>query len=371
MVGDVTTPAGFVGAVVSDAWWLRASDLADQIDKAPSKPSDSLWYKFAQGWLCLISAELTLLSRFNEIYPEGAEHGPPSDTLFKVTCRISPIEGSSLAAIIFDDPEPLDSFEFCRALFPDRGYAEGPAGPDGWRTISINDGSSKPLIALRGPHAIVDLDQVWQPLVANYAVSRVLRLQRHLLFFHAGSIGINGRGLMVTGPKNSGKTTTSMTLASRGHSFLGDEMAAVDKKSGAMFPFRRAASIRTGPRSSRVDDQITSRSFRSEKFPDGGERVLANIGEMFPDAAPAAATLTSIFFLRGFAAKPAAAPFPFGVEHFHMLSPLACSMWGVPAVTRMMDLARLAGRAKCYFLDLGKPDDTADLIEQIVRGDTE
>jgi hypothetical protein len=357
--------------VTSGAWWLHASNLTDESNGAPSKPAEGLWYRFAQGWLCLICAEPTLSNRFNEIYPEGADSGPPSNCQIRVTCRVRPIEGASLARIDFEDPESLDSFAFCRTLFPDRGYAEGPPGPDGWRTISINDSSARPFIALRGLQAIVDLNQIWQPFVANYAVSRVLRLQRQLLFFHAGSIGINGRGLMITGAKNSGKTTTSMTLASRGHSFLGDEMAAVDKKSGAMFPFRRAASIRAGPRSNRVDDQISKRNLRSERFPDGGERILANVGEMFPAAASASATLTSIFFLRGFAAKPVASPFPFGVEHFHMLSPLACSMWGVPAVTRMMDLARLAGRTKCYFLDLGDPDETADLIEQIVLGDVE
>lgn len=370
MVGDVTTPWGVVGIVTSDAWWLRATEFADADERAPSDPACGLWYRFAQGWLRLICAEPTLSNRFNEIYPEGADSAPPEGSLLQVVCRVRPIEGTSLAAIVFEDPEPLDSFAFCRTLFPDRGYAEGPATADGWRTLSINGDSSKPFIALRGLHAIVDCDQVWQPFVANYAVSRVLRLQRQLLFFHAGSIGIDGRGLMITGPKNSGKTTTSMTLASRGHSFLGDEMAAVDKKS-AMFPFRRAVSIRKGPRSSRVDDQMSKRSLRSEKFPDGGERVLANLGEMFPEAAAVSANLTSIFFLRGFATKPAAALFPFGIEHFHMLSPLACSMWGVPAAARMMDLARLAGRAKCYFLDLGNTDDTADLIEQIVLGDVQ
>ena len=347
---------------------MQASALAEISETASSKAAEGIWYRFAQGWLCLICAEPTLSRRFNEIYPEGAASSPPSDSSLKVICRVRPIEGSSLAAIVFDDPEPLDSFAFCRTLFPDRGYAEGPAGPGDWRTISIKDSSAKPFIALRGLHAIVDLEQVWQPFVANYAVSRVLRLQRQLLFFHAGSIGINGRGLMVTGSKNSGKTTTSMTLASRGHSFLGDEMAAVDKRSGAMFPFRRAASVRTGPRSNRVDDQMGKRDFRSERFPDGGERVLANVGEMFPGAAAAATTLTSIFFIRGFSVEPDASPFAFGMEHFRMLSPLACSMWGIPAATRMMDIARLVGRAKCYFLKLGDPDDTADLIEQIVRG---
>jgi hypothetical protein len=317
----------------------------------------------------LICAEPSLSNRFNEIYPEGAEPASAGDSLFQVTCRVGPIEGTTLAAVIFEDSAPLDSFAFCRTLFPDRGYIEGPSGPDGWRTLAMATDPTRPLIALRGLQAIVDREQMWQPFVANYAINRVLRLQRQLLFFHAGSIGINGRGLMITGPKNSGKTTTSMTLASRRHSFLGDEMAAVDTKSGAMFPFRRAASIRAGIRSSRVDAQMSRHTLRSERFPDGGERILANVGELFPDAETAPATLSSIFFLSGFSAKPSVVPFAFGVEHFHMLSPLACSMWGVAAAARMMDIARLAKRTKCYYLELGEPDPTADLIEQIVLGD--
>jgi hypothetical protein len=44
-------------------------------------------------------------------------------------------------------------------------------------------------------------------------------------------------------------------------------------------------------------------------------------------------------------------------------------MWDVPAAARMMDIARLAGRTKCHYLELGEPEPTADLIEQIVLGD--
>jgi hypothetical protein len=355
--------------VSSGEWWLRATNLIESYQRSPAKPSDEFWFRFAQGRLRLICAEPSLSNRFNEIYPEGAESAPPSNSAFQVVCRVGPVESTSLAAVIFEDPAPLDSFAFCRTLFPDRGYTEGPPGPDGWRTLALATDPVRPLIALRGLYAIVDREQMWQAFVANYAINRVLRLQRQLLFFHAGSIGINGRGLMITGPKNSGKTTMSMTLASRRHSFLGDEMAAVDTKTGAMFPFRRAASIRAGLRGSRVNAEMNRHTLRSERFPDGGERILANIGELFPDAEAAPATLATIFFLRGFSTKPSAVPFKFGVENFHMLSPLACSMWDVPAAARMMDIARLAGRTKCYYLKLGEPDPTADLIEQIVLGD--
>jgi hypothetical protein len=307
------------------------------------------------------------LRRFREIYPEGADQDA-SEAPLQVKCTVRVHEDAPLAAVIFDDPEPLDSFAFCLSLFPDRGYVEGPAGADGWRTISSRQTPGEPQIALRDNCALVDRRQIWQPFIANYAINRVLRLQREILFFHAGSIGIEGRGVMIVGPKASGKTTTSMSLAARGHDFLGDEMAAVHSSTKAMLPFRRAVSIRTGPRARRVDEHLARCQYPAERFPDGGERTLVNIGSMFPEAGVSPTTLSCVLFLRQFAERPAAEPFTFSLEHFRMLSPLACSMWGMPVGARMMDLSRLLRGVRCYLLDPGQPEDTADLVEQITSG---
>ena len=270
--------------------------------------------------------------------------------------------------MIFHDPEPLNSFAFCRALFPDRGYSEGPAGADGWRTIVSRQSPDAPQIALCDHYALVDRGQVWQPFIANYAINRVLRLQREILFFHAASVGIEGRGAMIVGPKASGKTTTAMTLAARGHAFLGDEMAAVHRTTKVMLPLRRAASVRKGPRARRVDDQLARCQYPVEVFPDGGERALVNMASIFPEAGDAPATLSCLLFLRQFSERPAAVPFAFGLEHSQMLSPLACSMWAVPVGARMMDLSRLLRGVRCYLLDPGQPEETADLVEQIMSG---
>jgi hypothetical protein len=305
--------------------------------------------------------------RFQEIYPEGAGQDA-SEAPLQVKCVVRAHDEAPVAAIIFDDPEPLDSFGFCQSLFPDRGYVEGPAGADGWRTISSRQTPDQPQIALSGNYALVDQRQIWQPFIANYAINRVLRLQREILFFHAASIGIEGRGAMIVGPKASGKTTTAMSLAARGHDFLGDEMAAVHSATKAMLPFRRAVSIRTGPRARRVDEHLARCHYPAEKFPDGGERTLVNIGSMFPEAGVSPTTLSCVLFLRQFAERPAAEPFAFSLEHFRMLSPLACSMWGMPVGARMMDLSRLLRGVRCYLLDPGQPEDTADLVEQITSG---
>lgn len=350
------------------AWWLRAPELLVECGRRTPALPESLWYRFADGWLALNSQDDALSRRFQEIYPEGVEACGANDSRRRVLCDVRVHADAPFAAVVFDDPAPLDSFAFCQTLFPDRGYVEGPAGPDGWRTIASRQHPDEPQIALCENFALVDRRQVWQPFVANYAVNRVLRLQRELLFFHAASIGIAGRGAMIVGPKASGKTTTSMTLAARGCDFFGDEMAAINHTTKVMFPFRRAVSIRTGPRARRVEEHLAQRPYPVEKFPDGGERTLVNVGDLFPEAGAAPATLACVLFLRQFAERPKVESFSFGMEHFRMLSPLACSMWGVPAGVRMMDLSRLLRGVQCYFLDPGQPEETADLVETIVSG---
>jgi hypothetical protein len=306
--------------------------------------------------------------RFQDIYPEGATPSAEFDASLQVKCTVRLHNEGPFAAVTFNDPEPLESFSFCQTLFPDRGFMEGPAGAEGWRTLSLRQSPNEPQLALRKNHAIVDRRQVWQPFIANYAINRVLRLQRDILFFHAASVGIQGRGALIVGPKGSGKTTTSLTLAARGHDFLGDEMAAIHHITKAMLPFRRAVSIRSGPRARRVDEQLSRCQYPAERFPDGGERTLVNIGTMFPEAGVSATTLSCVLFLRQFTERPAAEPFAFGLQHFRMLSPLACSMWGVQVGSRIMDLSGLLRGVRSYFLDPGEPEDTADLVEQITSG---
>lgn len=360
------------------AWWLRAPEFLADCNRPTTGSGCASRYRFAERCLVLDSEDEALVRRFQQIYPEGMDGSAVADASRDVRCVVrvqnetrhhqAPCDEAALAAVFFDDPEPLDSFAFCQSLFPDRGYVEGPPGSDGWRTISDRRTPGEPLLALKDNYVLVDRRQIWQPFIANYAINRVLRLQHEILFFHAGSIGIQGHGLMIVGPKASGKTTTAMALAARGHDFLGDEMAAVHRATKAMLPFRRAVSIRPGPRARRVDEHLSRCHYPVEKFPDGGERTLVNLGNMFPEAGASQATLSSVLFLRQFAERPVAEPFAFGLEHFQMLSPLACSMWGMPLGARIMDMTRLLRGVRCYLLDPGQPEDTADLVEQIAIG---
>src|SRR5690242_20502532 len=102
----------------------------------PADDSKLSWYRFARGWLGIDSQDAALSRRFHDVYAEGAADAVEASAPARVSLRVRHHAELPLAAIAFDDPEPLDSFAFCRTLFPDRGYVEGPAGADGWRTIA-------------------------------------------------------------------------------------------------------------------------------------------------------------------------------------------------------------------------------------------
>lgn len=336
--------------------------------RGPPKQGGLLHFRLGFGALSLDSDDSALNRRFGEIYPEGATGPDGAPALHNVACTVRSLDEPGVAAIAFEDPEPLDSFDFCTKLFPDRGYVPGPEAAAGWRTLALRSSPDQPILAMNGARIVADRTLTWQPFVANLAVNRVLRLQRNVLFFHAASVSVARRGLMFLGPKESGKTTTSLTLASRGHPFFGDEIAAVCSDDRRMLPFRRAASIREGVRTASVTRRLQAGEYPEEKFPDGSARVLANVAELFPEAGAGDATrLRAAFFLRRFGARPRAEPFAFGMEHFALLTPLASSLWGVPGGMRMLQLSRLMKEVSCYHLDPGSPDETAELLESLAK----
>jgi hypothetical protein len=351
-------------------WWDQAPDLFESAFAGQQgRTGRQTAYRFGLGLFELDCDDAGLNRRFGELYPEGATPGSTASGPF-VRCQVRSLDAPSVAAIRFDDPEALDAIAFCRALFSDRGYVQGPPGPGGWQTIARHETPGAPFIAMNGPRAIADRGQPWQPLVANLGLNRLLRLQRDMLFFHAASVVVHGRGWLLAGPKHSGKTTLSVTLASRGHGFLGDEIAALRLPDSRLLPFRRAASIREGMRASALERRLEEGSFREETFPDGAPRILANMRELFPEAASDDAPLRAIFFLEGFSPRPRAERFAFGRGDFGLLTPLAGSMWAVPSGLRMLQMTRLTREVECWRLNPGAPDETAQFLERLSQGNT-
>jgi hypothetical protein len=344
-----------------DQWWREASRLADGL-AAFSGEGRPARYRLGDGYLEVRSEDARLGDRLELLFRECAVAQLPEDGLPRVRCTVQAPAGAEFALVAFEDPEPLDQVAFTLQVISDRGYQEAPSLVPGWRMIAMPTPEGVGQVAMSGSRLLVDRATPWQALVGSLAMNRLFRLQRGLLFLHAGSVGIRGRGVLLVGPKGAGKTTLSLALAARGHDLLGDEIAGVRIGSLELVPVRRSLAVRDGPRAEAVGGALDRVAAPYEPFPDGTQRRRAYAGQLFPGASVSPLPLREVIFLRGFAPEPRLEAVRPGREHLGLLTPLGASLWGVPAFSRARDLLKLITGARCSMLHAGQPDATAELL---------
>lgn len=296
------------------------------------------------------------------LFQECAVAELPEDGLPRVTCTVHAPAGEQYALVEFHDLEPLDQVAFTLQVISDRGYQETASPVPGWRMIAMPTPDGVGVLAVSGNRLLVHRDTPWQALVGSLAMNRLFRLQRGLLFLHAGSVGIGGQGLLLIGPKGAGKTTLSLALAARGHAFLGDEIAGVRIASLELVPLRRSLAVRDGPRAGAVGEALDREAAPYEPFPDGSQRRRAYADQLFPGGAVSALPLRRVIFLRGFAPEPSLEKVTPGREHLAMLTPLGATLWGMPAFSRTRDLLKIITEVPCALLHPGPPELTAELL---------
>ena len=351
----------------SSSWWLEPSTLLARFSDAREDPGACDWYRIVDRFLGVDSEDLPLRQRLRTLYAELLSAPPaPSEATLGLRCHVQIKDGLPAQLVTFTAPSEVAIIDFMLALFPGRGYVETSCAADGWRSIGLVSRTS-PLLTAKGSQVLVDARKTWQPLVANCAVNWVMQMQREVLFFHAATVAIRGEGVLLAGEKAAGKSTLSMALAARGHDFFGDEIAAVRTETFELAPFRRAVSVREGPQAPPVEERLSDLSCFTETFPDGTLRSRARASELFPASGTRPQPLRWVFFLRGFEERPRAEPFRPRFEDLRMLMPLACTFWGRSSAARIAQVARLLSNVNCYFLHPGLPEDTAQLVERIVR----
>jgi hypothetical protein len=235
------------------------------------------------------------------------------------------------------------------------------AALDGRRALAL-EGESQPLFVFHGGDCRFRKSGRWRRVLSHFLYLRMLRLRSDLLFFHAASLAIDGRGVLLVGPKGSGKTTLSSSVAIRGHEFLGDETAAYRAADGAILPMRRPISVKPGVRSRDVDASLAAHALSPDE--DGILHVPSRT--LFARAAHEA-KLHAVVFLEGFAAAPSITKISAGRDELSAMQPIRSSSLDDAPSRHVFAMIRLLGSLNCYRLRAADPDETARLLIEVIQ----
>jgi len=133
--------------------------------------------------------------------------------------------------------------------------------------------------------------------------------------------------------------------------------------------------LRPGPYESALE--AAAKRFRDLEQPEVEDRWggTHRIGELFPGSPARPVSLRAVFFLRGFANRPALEPFQLSLgdaDVFDWLATpeIAYTSWGLGPqrrALRMLALRQVLARIPCWLLDLGAPGETVELIERTME----
>lgn len=231
-----------------------------------------------------------------------------------------------------------------------------------WTCLALRE-ETEALFALRGADCVFRQVPPWRTAMALLLFHRLLRLRDDAIFFHAASLGLKGRGILLVGPKGTGKSTTALALVSRGHDFLGDETACVVPSSGEILPFRRPVGIKPGPRAKEVHAALA----RAGRDPEKEGVVRIEIDSLLPVRPPVPARLAAVVFLGGFSPEPRLARIDPGRKELALLQPIVSSLVNAPPSRRVFEMVRLLAGVTAYRLFPGDPDETAEHLERILE----
>jgi len=237
------------------------------------------------------------------------------------------------------------------------------SGGNGWLAIGLRD-EETPRFRYNHEYCFVRLAEGWSAAVVALLFRGFLALADDTIFFHASALGIGGNGVLFVGEQRSGKSTLALALAARGHEFLSDEIGCYRPSTGEILPYRRPVGIREGIRSVLIETPLAERHYRGMIHDDS---IRVDLETLLPLARARPLPLAAVIFLRGFAAEPSIESIVPGRAEVGMLQALYSSLTNAPSTRRVFELIQLLSRARIYRLNPGAPDETANLLEEVMQ----
>lgn len=329
----------------------------------PARATPAAWFRIGDGYLGLASDDREFQGRFTDLYRECAVDAPGREDGPVVTCAVR--READRIRVTFEDPEPLDQFALSASLLEAVSFSERPARAPGWRVLGA--AGREGVLEFSGNEFVADATSPWQTVASALAIHRVQRLQRHVLFFHAASVGLGDAGMLIFGDKGAGKTTLALALAERGHRLLGDETAAIRTRTLELLPLRRRLSIRPGPAAPGVARALANGTWPVVRLPDGTTRTHLHPAALLPGDAPAPVVATVMVFLGAEATAARARRLTPTRDHLLLLQPFESATWDAPPAAVAVRLLGLLGRLRCYEVARGGVAETTRVLEDLME----
>ena len=358
------------------AGWVEAARAPALSADGRSTSRRSSWFRLGDVCLQVVSDEEGFFHEF-EVHYRDCILTKPRQELTQVRCDAGRLAGSSLLRLSFEGanlPDPMSAagtpFRMLRHL---ARYVEVPGPAPGWRMLVDRAGAGRMLAAGDGHRLLVDLEEAPAEFASDCVLSLVQCAQRDVLFLHAASVGIAGAGTLLVGCGQAGKSTTALTLAARGHSFLGDDVAAIRTGTRELLPFPKAMRLRPGPYGRSLEARLRAARHTTAVGRDGTARTLVSMGDLFPGSVGGALPLRFAFLLEGFGAQPRLTPFRPEIADARRLRAVVSESipwWGLSPgrdLMRFLAVVNVLSGVDCYLVELGSPEHSAAAIEDVME----
>ena len=193
----------------------------------------------------------------------------------------------------------------------------------------------------------------------------ILAHRRGLLTLHGSAVEVDGRAVVLLGPKRAGKSTAAAALVARGHRLLTDDLVVLDLD-------EEGARVRLGPTQVKLwpaSSEVLGLSDAVEPIVDGFAKGVWH-GAPPAEAKAPVALVCSLGWGDAIEVTPLTASAAFSAVFAHVYAPrfLRASVSGslVAPVARLVALVRVAALSRPA--DLGRVEETVAALEGAVGG---
>jgi hypothetical protein len=350
--------------------------LIREVEQRGFKSRMSVSYQLGDAVLQLETNEPLLVEALWHLYGDCALSGAVGPDVPVVRCTVWRSTAPQLVVLRFLEGGPSDAagaaYHLLRPTQAVPPYRVWDSPVPGWR---LAGGATGPVLAAGDGQILLHPKLIPPEFLVEYLVGILLAAQAWILPVHGATVQIGDAAAILVGASHSGKTTMALQLAARGHSLLGDEIALVRLASREVVPFRRSVNVRAGPHGHELAAALGLSAGRNGASSPSQLTGTHRITALFPGRAARPTRLRAAFFLAGFADQPAREAFQLTLDRDDVIGwitmpEIAYCSWGLAQTRRafrLMVLRQALSQTPCWLLKVGRPEDTAALIERTME----